>query len=512
MRNPPKWGAAQQRRNDMKLMLFARGRGKAQRSNALAAALAIACISCVLPAALATGAQCAAEHLPSTSLALTVATCPSRSRLCSGPGAVSGAWRPCTVAADGHGEVDAEWLQRADVRCEAGHYRPPAVCEFTRAVLRPSGKFVVPGRGRQAAPPKMEGGAAYAMLGVRHSAKLGRNSAVRCAARERRPAVALPITYHFGHGNWYHTVLDALLPLYALLRRRGWLGATGGLLLPFVEHGGLGGRDAVEGVDWSTDAFSRPLSEQFWSESLGDVFPQWQQMPLTNSTLHAMSGSGRGGLCLDMLQVGVPRIRRYAPRDSSGRSPSLEIPPELIDSFVDHVVGAVGLSPPRASEASLPCRGALVVRNGRRRILNRDALVGALGAAEDGPLPGGVHLLNFDGMTVKQQIAAVQQGGFDVILGMQGAGMTNALWAPAGTPVIMLHQFGAAGDPFAQLLASRGPYATWTNTNRSRSFADEERDPYHASADTEVDVDAVVATVERTLRQSAQRCQSVAAE
>jgi len=248
----------------------------------------------------------------------------------------------------------------------------------------------------------------------------------------------------------------------------------------------------VEGIDWATDAFTRPRREQYWTDALRSVFPSWRLLPLTNATLDALRGGMRGGVCFDSLVAGAPRIRTPGPR---GR-----LDPGMIDRFVAHAARQMRLQAPSDGPGGTrACRGAFIVRNGRRHITNRDELVRGLTAAADGPLCGGVSLLDFDGMSVRQQAAAVRSGEFDVVFGMQGAGMTNALFAPRGTAVAMLHQWGANNDPFRQLLGARGPYGSWVNNDKAKSFADEARDPFHGSADTEVDVAAVVSLVTRLL-------------
>ena len=73
---------------------------------------------------------------------------------------------------------------------------------------------------------------------------------------------------------------------------------------------------------------------------------------------------------------------------------------------------------------------------------------------------------------------------------MQGAGLMNGMFLSKAAHVIVLFQYNAASDSFAELLRPRlASYKRWINHNLTNSFNDEEKDPYHDIANTVVNIE-----------------------
>lgn len=71
-----------------------------------------------------------------------------------------------------------------------------------------------------------------------------------------------------------------------------------------------------------------------------------------------------------------------------------------------------------------------IYSEGRRKILNEDELIKSM------PSPVLIESVDFSQMSVKEQIEKVQQ--FDVLIGMNGAGLVNALYLPRGSVTVQL--------------------------------------------------------------------------
>ena len=152
--------------------------------------------------------------------------------------------------------------------------------------------------------------------------------------------------------------------------------------------------------------------------------------------------------------------------------------------------------PPQPPREPLP-RVGLVLRGGRRRIVNQQELLRAAAAAQP-RLQATFEGVQFDGMSFGQQVAAVS--GFSVLVGMQGAGMSNALYLRPGAVVVVMYQFGAQYDLFSELLRPRGPYLTWTNAHERNSVCNRTVDRFCDSPDTLVDEQEFVALMRKALK------------
>eukprot|EP00750_Incisomonas_marina_P020828 INCI4095.1.p1 GENE.INCI4095.1~~INCI4095.1.p1 ORF type:complete len:575 (+),score=81.77 INCI4095.1:114-1838(+) len=104
-------------------------------------------------------------------------------------------------------------------------------------------------------------------------------------------------------------------------------------------------------------------------------------------------------------------------------------------------------------------RVGIIHRQARRRILNEDDLV-AVGKELD----IGIEILHFEKHSFAEQVNLALN--LDVLIGMNGAGLINALYLPPHAVSIQLVPFGKPVnfDEFGALLAARGPYLEWHNT------------------------------------------------
>ena len=203
-----------------------------------------------------------------------------------------------------------------------------------------------------------------------------------------------------------------------------------------------------------------------------------------------------------------------------------------------------------ASASSVPARGGIRVAYvsrrtaKRRRILNEDEVVRVLrrvardvqegraardvnaqdagndgGRRDDGDGDGdveeeeeketnamdaahSVHSVDFAGMSFAAQ--AQLMGKYDLIVGLQGAGMTNTIYRRKGAAVLLLFplsEMDNAGiwDP---LLRPRGPYRRWFNTHRANSVFDAKVDPYGDNPDTVVHAGELYGEARRALEES----------
>ena len=495
--------------------------------------------------------------------------------------------------------------------CERGHYRPSSSCFFGGGLeVWPTGRVVAPVSGAVEPPSgKIDGGSAFQMWNVslrgsgaaEEELASGKEQHFSLCGARVDTAVLFSVHYMRGGSNNYHLHWDSLMPLYALLRRRGLISSSspsphqknaanatvnkGLLLMPTVEMGYLPGY--TEGPVWDTDAFDAiPLTAaggdggatdqqtvvlpdgtedadtpNAGTEAAAEVIaPYWvaapslfsdrELLPLTHQhveswvsgfTSGASSGfasgvasgaadasdatvSGAtvaaplGPLCAGTAIVGLPPVdwKEWQPK-------------QFVNDFADFVVsrmaarrGGNGREGGRRGRRGRPTvdgsRGR--VRIGyvtrrlakRRRVLNEDGVLAMLrrvgqevltisssdGAAGDVE----VEEVLFEGATFEEQVAAV--GTFDLLVGLQGAGMTNAIYRRRGTAVVLLFPLSdmdnvGIWDP---LLPARGPYLRWFNRDAASSVVpDPTIDPYGDNPDTIVHLGELEAVVREALAQ-----------
>jgi protein O-GlcNAc transferase len=401
------------------------------------------------------------------------------------------------------------------MKCKDGHYRPPNSCFFKHVLVDADGGVSVPLSG-DARPDTLKGGSVFDTWNMRRGFVArrdgdggedgqkndgGDNRNGGCAVLTG-PVVAFTFYYHYGAGNYYHFVYDTLLPLFALLEAQGWLlPATAGerrVLWPTVEHGSLVGFD--EGVDWTTDAFSRRREDgslPYWHEALVSIFgDDWEVEPLTNATLERrMQQTGPG---LDKARRPMPPAYVYCVDELVAGLPKMDFGDvALVSRFVSYVRTQLSLPERRVECADgkdrwKGLRAGFVRRVNRRRVINHEALVSIMGAHVE------TDVLRLERLSFREQLARMSE--YALLVGMQGAGLINALFLPEGAHIIVLFQFNAASDSFAQLLRPRvGSYRRWINQDRKSSVNDPKKDPFHDIADTVVDEEEFEMMLKATL-------------
>ena len=387
------------------------------------------------------------------------------------------------------------------LKCERGHYRPRGACHLHRAVVLPNSTIQLP-------LTNVEDDAYFQAVTELWDLKLEETTTTDCTITHDGPIVAFTFYYHYGHGNYYHFVYDTLIPLFTMLEQKKMLdkggdGSESAELWPTVEHGNLPGM--VPGVDWNTNAFDAAgASPQlpYWHSSLLSLFPTFRVRPLTraewplstevqhplllsSSTTAAAAAvpppaapvapppaAAAGTVCVRDIMLGLPQT------DHSN--------PIIIDRYVAYVQRRFSISPPSSPPSiQLQCdslRAGFVRRSNRRRIVNHQELLQIM----ERDIP--VDELRLETMTMREQVSSMKK--YSVLVGMQGAGLMNGMFLSKAAHVIVLFQYNAASDSFAELLRPRlASYKRWINHNLTNSFNDEEKDPYHDIANTVVNIE-----------------------
>jgi protein O-GlcNAc transferase len=236
-----------------------------------------------------------------------------------------------------------------------------------------------------------------------------------------------------GASNYYHIHTDVLLPLYRLWQEEfsEQFGPEKVVLVPTVNYLTWPDPEAGRGIEWDTDAFRH--MEKYWTQALR-AFSDAPMFPLIDDSVNGLSSepgaANPATYCLEGAILGLPNV---------AEEPSTD----LVEGFVAHMTRTmgVGLREGGSTEQGGAPLVGLVTRSGRRRILNEAALHEAAAAAAIT-----MERVDFSQMTYLEQLTAVQR--FTVLVGMQGAGMINALFMKEGAVAVVLFQYGASGDMF----------------------------------------------------------------
>jgi hypothetical protein len=94
---------------------------------------------------------------------------------------------------------------------------------------------------------------------------------------------------------------------------------------------------------------------------------------------------------------------------------------------------------------------------------------------------------------------------FRLLLGGQGSGLINGLYLRPSSSTMVLYQY-QGWDVFHPYLKPIGGLYSWYNRDVSKSFCDQEIDPYCDSPDTEVNIEQVVEMVKLALKDSRSHC------
>lgn len=272
-------------------------------------------------------------------------------------------------------------------------------------------------------------------------------------------------TVYYYHGsNYFHLHYDTLLPLYSALYGRGESSDLQDVLL-------LPGVEAERGrkINWDVDAFLNGTT--YWNEMLQSLAGPRQILPL-DSRLSMMNKT----VCFQDAYFGTPKVNFSDPK--------------LISGFVERVRRVFDIPIPKNRQSAKP-RVGIIHREGRRRILNEADLIKGIKKFAKGVK------VNYSGMPFKEQVWQTQE--LDVLVGMNGAGLTNAIYLPSGAVAIQLVPY--EGDElnvheFQMLLEARGPYLEWHNVHPERNVAPT-GGASGLSSDTNIDVDEFVRIVRK---------------
>ncbi|KAK6179932.1 hypothetical protein SNE40_012179 [Patella caerulea] len=272
-----------------------------------------------------------------------------------------------------------------------------------------------------------------------------------------------PIFYHYGNSNYYHLHYDTLMPLYHYLYYKK-KNNKNTALVPGVET------KRLEVIDWTTPAFDD--EDKFWNRVvsiLSNASPDIDMLPVNLNLITTYDS-----ICFKTAYFGTPKIQRADEK--------------FMKSFVMFVKNHFNISHNQLDTN----RVGLIKRSNRRRIRNEEELIKNIRKFTD------ADVLVFENMTFQEQVQAVQS--YTVLIGMNGAGLTNALYLPPGAVAIQMVPYKAQVNfaEFAKLLKARGPYLEWHNKHEHLSVANHNGD--HSQGDTIVNVKEFVTLVKEALK------------
>eukprot|EP00614_Pseudopedinella_elastica_P027974 CAMPEP_0172626514 /NCGR_PEP_ID=MMETSP1068-20121228/150692_1 /TAXON_ID=35684 /ORGANISM="Pseudopedinella elastica, Strain CCMP716" /LENGTH=278 /DNA_ID=CAMNT_0013436143 /DNA_START=272 /DNA_END=1108 /DNA_ORIENTATION=+ len=234
-------------------------------------------------------------------------------------------------------------------------------------------------------------------------------------------------------------------------------------------------------IDWATHAFDDLGA--FWMRILA-LMTDLPLRPMAGSNKKVFpSGGGSAPVCHLNGAFGLPSVEHPSP--------------PVVRRFAKFLRSRLGLSP-----EPVPCDHediiGFVKRTNRRIILNEVDLAEAVELATGAR----VRWLDF-GSGFDLDVGRVQD--LRVMVGGQGSGLTNGLYLPSESPVVILYQYGG-WDVFEEFLKPRGPLLWWTNSNASASVCNQSIDPLCDSPDTLVDIPEALAVIVRAFELSKSHC------
>ncbi|ESP05688.1 hypothetical protein LOTGIDRAFT_228161 [Lottia gigantea] len=269
-----------------------------------------------------------------------------------------------------------------------------------------------------------------------------------------------PFYYFRGGSNYHHLHFDILMPLYNYLyfHKRNNKNTA---LFPGVETSRL------QVVDWLTPAFDDET--KYWNH----VISVFRYEDLSYIPVNGDLVNSNKNICVKAAHFGLPKA------DHTNSS--------FLKSFVQFVKNKLNVTHERLSDQ----RVGLIKRSNRRRILNEELLIEKVREFVD------AELVEFSGLTFQEQVNIVQQ--YSVLIGMNGAGLMNAIYLPPGSVTIQLVPYKAEVDHKKQaaIYSARGPYLEWHNEHEDKVSLSNPGS--YSQADTEVDVEEFLALVKKAL-------------
>ncbi|XP_022243533.1 EGF domain-specific O-linked N-acetylglucosamine transferase-like [Limulus polyphemus] len=227
------------------------------------------------------------------------------------------------------------------------------------------------------------------------------------------------VTMYYYHGsNYFHLHYDTVLPLYVALHcdsNNKELADEDIVILPAIEL------TRGQNIDWETKAFMDP--KMYWMDVLQLVTSPHKILPV-DLRLRAVNKT----ICFKEAFFGTPQVKFSDPtiirgyRDFIKKRLSIK---ELDSGWIQPHVG-------------------IIHREGRRKILNEKELMRSVDKFSD------VELIDFSKMSFQEQVNKVQD--YDILVGINGAGLTNALYLPNHSVAIQLIPYKTFGLHYQELV------------------------------------------------------------
>ncbi|CAH1797584.1 unnamed protein product [Owenia fusiformis] len=268
------------------------------------------------------------------------------------------------------------------------------------------------------------------------------------------------IFYYYG-SNYFHLHYDMMLPLFAEIMKTGSREGTAAFL-PTVES------ERLKKLNWDTVAFDD--DSNYWVQTVKLLLGKHDAYRPMNDKLRTPGYT----ICFKKAYFGSPRFE-FDNRD-------------VVRNFIKYAKQMHNIT---EYNIETPLVG-IISRSNRRRILNEADVVKAL--SEIVP----TVLIEFTGMTYREQVQLMQK--YSVLIGMNGAGLMNALYLPKTSVAIQLvpYKAGLNFNEFGKLLKSRGPYIEWHNQHEELTVP-MPGDPHRNRPDTILHIDEMKELVTEAL-------------
>ncbi|XP_014665297.1 PREDICTED: uncharacterized protein LOC106807479 [Priapulus caudatus] len=298
-----------------------------------------------------------------------------------------------------------------------------------------------------------------------------RDLSCRCH-QQFQEAYIFTVYYWHGSSNYFHIFYDTAIPIYSLLQEATDKNIKDIILLPSVEM------MRMKPITWETDAFLEHNNDKYWMQILSVLTGVHgaKLLPLDSKAIH-----NTNVLCFKKAYFGVPKMEY---KQSEG----------LLRNFTRFVKEQLGTAEPVESILQNRLRVGLIKRSNRRLILNNEELIDAVRDIAD------MELIIFEWKSFSEQVELVQK--YDILVGMNGAGLMNAIFRREGSVAVQLVPYEATqlnfGD-FGTLLKAQGPYLEWHNKHKELTKSGVGDSRRNSQADTIVHVQEFVTLIQNSI-------------
>ncbi|GAB6032171.1 hypothetical protein CHUAL_010820 [Chamberlinius hualienensis] len=274
------------------------------------------------------------------------------------------------------------------------------------------------------------------------------------------------IYYHHG-SNYFHLHYDTTLPMYSFFyhgKNHSLFKRNRIILMPSVE------KQRGKGTDWYTDAFMNESS--YWIELLKVFSGNYKMLPL-DKRLVSISKT----FCFKEIYFGTPKFNASSY--------------EILSGYSNMIKDRLNISSTNLIKRKRK-RIGFIHRSGRRKILNEKELVKSVMPLAD------IELIDLNGLQFKQQVETVQK--YNILIGMNGAGLINALYLPSNSVTVQMVPYAAQLNyiEYGKLLEARGPYIEWHNNHKNNTVT-VPGDASHGNDDTIIDVNEFKRLIKKAL-------------